>query len=340
MKIQKDDVVREVLGDFEEVEIDKRGEIMDEKTIEKKFILNGPRFFPEAERCKDSTDFREATLAVAMRCMLGNSDKRVWKWLDLACGRGNLIEHCQESFECDCGKIHYYGIDKCDRYKSEFELFVEEKDIRKNLRSAEFKIVDFTSWKNCFEESKGLIRYDWVSFVNVLHEVNPKEISAILLSMIKLCEEDGFLYLCDIEELIEFEADAVIWSLDEIKEIFNILFVDFKSFRFNRLVPTFSIIAKRSDLKKDIDVNTLSQANEINKKIQGKFKRLLRKKKQHAQKKAEKIKKQLAFNEENKKSRNSDLILSYYLEMCRYYKIDQVLSNFKPYDLDSDSLER
>ena len=321
----------ELLAGDQEVEIDEKGKIITNYELKEKFLLYGPIFFPEAERCKDKTDFREATLAVAMRCMLENSNKNDWEWLDLACGRGNLIEHCCESFGNDSNKIHYNGLDKGDRYKNEFDLFVEEKNLRKYLAEINFIIADFTSWKKCFHESKGISEYDWISFINVLHEIDPKEISAILLSMIKLCKKDGFIYFSDLEELVEPEADAITWTLEEIEGIFSLLFNKYTAFRFKRSVSTFAIIAQKSDLHKDIDLQI--QANKLNRIIQKKIKSLLTNKKKNIEENLEKIKKRLISAEEHKKSKNLEIILSHYVELCKYHKIDQVLKHFTYYNI-------
>jgi len=332
MTVKKNDsMYNKLLTGAKEVEIDEKGEIIFEERSKEKFIFPGPIFSPEAERCKDKTDFREANCAVAMRCFFKDSNKSDWEWLDLACGRGNLIEHCCESFETDSIKIHYHGLDKGDRYKNDFELFVEEKNLDKHLAEINFMIADFTSWKKCFLETKGFSKYDWISFINVLHEIDPAEISAILLSMIKYCKKDGFLYFSDLEKLVEPEAGAITWTLEEMKEIFDLLFNKYLSYRFKRLVPTFSIIAQRSDLHKNINLNT--EANEINKLLQKKIKSLLKRKRKNTEKNIKKLKKRLMFAEENRKSKNPELILTHYIELCKYYKIDQAFRNFKYYDL-------
>jgi 2-polyprenyl-3-methyl-5-hydroxy-6-metoxy-1,4-benzoquinol methylase len=68
-------------------------------------------------------------------------------------------------------------------------------------------------------------QFDFVTCINVFHELPPEELPSLLISSIARLSPTGLLFVYDMESLdpTELELGAVNWTIREIREILNTL---------------------------------------------------------------------------------------------------------------------
>ena len=150
--------------------------------------------------------------------MLSDPDKRVVKWLDLACGRGQIISHLQKNLsQNQRKKLAFYGYDIDNSNTRTAEKTVESMD----LASHKFEIGELGQfWQ--IDTIAG--PFDFITLTNTVHEIHPATFAEILIRCIERLDENGILFIYDMEKLPEQELGAVLWTATEIKKILSLLF--------------------------------------------------------------------------------------------------------------------
>lgn len=152
--------------------------------------------------------------------LLSNFEKKEFKWLDLACGKGQILIQLGDNLDGNYRNI----------------LNITLVDIDNNALREATKIADDLELKNYSQEVYYLNEYctqklkeeefDFITLINSIHEIKPKEIATVLIKSIIGLKENGFFYLFDQEILPdkELELGAITWTSFEIVQMFNEFF--------------------------------------------------------------------------------------------------------------------
>jgi SAM-dependent methyltransferase len=134
-------------------------------------------------------------------------------WLDVGCGEGRCLNVFNIFIEEDQNwshDIHYIGIDENPNLLTKAEELA--KIFEKNGLKASFAPVKA-------QEIYQYPKYDLISSIFLLHEIDPPLLPYILQRMLYALKEEGYLVIYDFQEPIEKEPRIVVWDKADIKYI-------------------------------------------------------------------------------------------------------------------------
>lgn len=140
-------------------------------------------------------------------------------WLDLACGRGQMITNLKETIPDGQmrSKIRYLGFDIANDYTRETEKL-----------AATLKLGAVDTLVGQLDHFPGIVRpekkFSFITFTNVVHEIQPTLFGALLLELIRRMKPDAKLYVYDMETLPEPELGAVTWDAADVKRLLSFIF--------------------------------------------------------------------------------------------------------------------
>jgi SAM-dependent methyltransferase len=131
-------------------------------------------------------------------------------WLDVGCGEGRCLNVFNIFIEEDQNwthDIHYIGIDDNPN------LFTKAKEIaskfeRNGLKASFFRVKAHEIYR--------YPKYDLISAIFLLHEIDPPLLPYILQRMLFALKDDGYLVIYDFQEPIEKEPRIVVWDKADI----------------------------------------------------------------------------------------------------------------------------
>lgn len=135
------------------------------------------------------------------------------KWLDLACGRGQMLLGLKRNLSDEArAKIDYYAYDINEKYAK------ETKRVANELGFANYtvKVGDLCDFNKILNSG---VLFDFITLTNTVHEVSPTNLSTIILDCLFRLEETGTLFLYDMEKITPPELGAIPWTRDEVKKI-------------------------------------------------------------------------------------------------------------------------
>lgn len=147
--------------------------------------------------------------------MLDNPSVVELSWLDLCCGKGQIIINLKENLNAiSRAKISYNAYDINDDF------------LQMTLKQAKTLGFKLCNGKSGHISNFQLLhpietKFDFISLTNSLHEFDPKDIPSFLLNSILRLSGDGVLFLYDMEFLPSYELGAVTWTFEEIHEIID-----------------------------------------------------------------------------------------------------------------------
>ncbi|MCK9592598.1 MAG: class I SAM-dependent methyltransferase [Methanoregula sp.] len=134
-------------------------------------------------------------------------------WLDVGCGRGRCLNVFEIFIEEDPNwyhNINYIGIDTSQ------ECLDKAKETASNFENIGLKTSFFqVDATDIYLDP----RYDMVSAILLLHELDPIQLPHILRKMLLALKNDGYLVIYDFQEPSEQENRIVVWDNDDIKYI-------------------------------------------------------------------------------------------------------------------------
>lgn len=142
-----------------------------------------------------------------------------FSWLDLACGKGQIISQLEENLpDVDLrSKIIYLGYDIDPRYTAQTMTIAGTL----NLRDAKVMTSELSHFPTLIDRTR---KFDFISFTNTVHELSPQTISQLLLEAILRLSSEGTLYIYDMETLPEPELGAVPWAGSDMSGLLRTLF--------------------------------------------------------------------------------------------------------------------
>jgi ubiquinone/menaquinone biosynthesis C-methylase UbiE len=156
----------------------------------------------------------QAALTI-LQSRVQNPKVKDFHWLDLACGRGQIIVHLDSNLTPPArGKITYYIYDVRAGYVS---------TTRRKADVLGFKLVTQTtdSLGKVDEHFNRQELFDFITFTNTVHELSPKLVAATLVSGVLMLKPKGSLFVYDFETFPpeEHELGAIVWTRAEIQGI-------------------------------------------------------------------------------------------------------------------------
>lgn len=135
------------------------------------------------------------------------------RWLDLGCGRGQMLGTLGDALQPEQrGQVHYVG------YDAELRYVKESKH-----RSAALGFASSQEQLGTFEDLRRLIggqgTFDFVTLTNTLHEVSPSGVAGLLMTAIEALGPTGSLYFYDMETVTPHELGAVPWEARHVEEM-------------------------------------------------------------------------------------------------------------------------
>lgn len=134
-------------------------------------------------------------------------------WLDLACGRGQLVRALDSALTADSRRrLHYWAVDADQTYAREAVRAARDR----GLGSATFRVSELSAVDGVVGPEGG---FDFITLTNALHEVTPGEIPTLLVRAMEMLNERGALFVYDLEVISPPELGAVAWTGDEVQRI-------------------------------------------------------------------------------------------------------------------------
>jgi ubiquinone/menaquinone biosynthesis C-methylase UbiE len=160
----------------------------------------------QKERKDDISEANSKTLTFLKHKMLDicTSSQEI-NWLDIGCGDGRCLEILDEIHHE--GNINYHGIDSSYKYFDDAEKRASEYNITAKFNKLNADNIDFDS------------KYDLISAILFLHEVDPLRLPYILRNMLRALKEDGTIVISDFEGPYEQEQDVVSWNAEDIRQL-------------------------------------------------------------------------------------------------------------------------
>ena len=173
----------------------------------------------------DSTAFRDddrvlpqhQAVLTLLQGWLSNPKLQSLRWLDLACGRGQMLTGIQGALPISARrKIDYVGFDIRHDYAQETEALASTLGFRAHaVRIA--RLFDFPS---LYDLSS---RFDFITLTNTVHEVEPAQLGVLLVESVARLTDSGCLFVYDMERIRPPELGAVPWTAGEITRILKSL---------------------------------------------------------------------------------------------------------------------
>jgi SAM-dependent methyltransferase len=134
-------------------------------------------------------------------------------WLDLACGRGQIVSFLRANLSDSArGRLSYSGFDIDHKYVRQAEKLTNEL----GLLSKTFQIGPLSQFSQLFPTNQ---RFDFITLTNTVHEVGPTDLATVLVDAVLRLSPEGTLFIYDMEVLPEPELGAVPWRREEAEAI-------------------------------------------------------------------------------------------------------------------------
>lgn len=170
-------------------------------------ILDGGRILPQHQ-----------TALTLLNAKLQDPDVTELRWLDMACGRGQIIAQLMENLTPENRKkLVYVGFD----IHVDHTRVAERLASKLSLKGYSFHQGDLTKFSGIVDSPRD---FDFITFTNTAHEVSPGDFAKIMLDAILKLSPSGELFIYDMESLTEPELGALPWNANEISTLFKTIF--------------------------------------------------------------------------------------------------------------------
>jgi SAM-dependent methyltransferase len=139
-------------------------------------------------------------------------------WLDLACGKGQIISQLSENLSTDNRrKLAYAGYD----INVDHTRIAERMASDLGFKSHSFRHGDLSQFAKLLEVDE---QFDFVTCTNTAHELQPGAFATIVIDALLRLSDSGEFFVYDMESLVQPELGALPWRGDEIGALLNELF--------------------------------------------------------------------------------------------------------------------
>jgi hypothetical protein len=136
-----------------------------------------------------------------------------FRWLDLSCGRGQILIHARAVFGKSLRKIEYVGVEVDREFALQAQRSAEEL-----FGAATVHICELHKFELQLKSDQ---YFDFISFANFAHEISPASLGLALTSALCRIDSNGQLCMYDMQSLPDLELGAITWSGSEMQSIIN-----------------------------------------------------------------------------------------------------------------------
>jgi len=110
-----------------------------------------------------------------LQARLSTPGIQVLSWLDLACGRGQILVSLEDNLSAEArAKIDYWAFDLDQDYARETQKTAE----RLSFASLQSKVGDLSDFDQLLPTNA---RYDFITLTNTVHEIDPARLAGLLV---------------------------------------------------------------------------------------------------------------------------------------------------------------
>ena len=147
-----------------------------------------------------------------LQSMVSDPKVQSIKWLDLACGQGQILMGLGDGFSpVSKKKIEFTGYDLSEYYVKETEKLAGSS----GLRAYRGVVGDLTDVDKLLVNQQ----FDFITLTNTVHEIRPRKLAGVLVDAILRLSPNGVLFIYDMETIDPLELGAVPWSGGDLTEI-------------------------------------------------------------------------------------------------------------------------
>lgn len=133
-------------------------------------------------------------------------------WLDLGCGKGQIVSQLEENLSAESRrKLSYYGYDIDVSNTTEVNKLL----MHCGLKGKDFEVGDISKFSTHYQNTE----FDFITVTNCFHEFPALMFGKIIWDILLKLKPDGNLFLFDMEKLPKRELGAITWSKQEVSEI-------------------------------------------------------------------------------------------------------------------------
>jgi len=142
-------------------------------------------------------------------------------WLDLACGRGQILEGLTDSLsDLERSKIDFCAYDVDQDYARE----THRAAALLGFAAVDITVGDLRQFDRLLPENKS---YDFITLTNTVHEVAPSALAHLLADAVCRLTERGVLFVYDMERIEPPELGALSWTGPDMRVIVDQLMKGF-----------------------------------------------------------------------------------------------------------------
>ena len=167
----------------------------------------------DAVRDNDRVLPQHQAAATLLQARLATPGSGTVRWLDLACGRGQLVHTLEEALAiANRGRLEYVGLDADQTFAREAVKTAE----RIGFGSAVMRVGSLNDLRIVVPDTE---HFDFITLTNAVHEISPPHIASVLVTAIERLPPEGALFVYDLETLSPNELGAVPWTRDEMQRV-------------------------------------------------------------------------------------------------------------------------
>jgi SAM-dependent methyltransferase len=134
-------------------------------------------------------------------------------WLDLACGRGQIIASLDKNLSSQArSKVDYWAFDLDHAFARETRKAAESL----GFATFETYVGDLSDFDKILPTGA---RFDFITLTNTVHEIEPIRLATLLVKCLERLAPTGSLFIYDMEKIKPLELGAVPWSRDNVRQI-------------------------------------------------------------------------------------------------------------------------
>lgn len=152
-----------------------------------------------------------------LNAMLQNPDVENISWLDLACGKGQIISQLSENLTLEeRKKITYHGYD----INVEYSKLANRMASTLNFQKFKIDVGDLSAFDSVLSVDQS---FDFITCTNVAHEIHPHKFLNIMLGAIRRLSANGQMFIYDMESLSNPELGALPLKGNDIKRLLDVI---------------------------------------------------------------------------------------------------------------------
>jgi hypothetical protein len=134
-------------------------------------------------------------------------------WLDLACGRGQILEGLSDSLsDRQRSKITYWAYDVDQTYAREAQRAAASL----GLAGAKVFVGDLGAFQDALPPDA---LFDFITLTNTVHEIAPSHLARLLVGAVVRLAPEGTAYIYDMERVKPPELGALPWGAQDVRAI-------------------------------------------------------------------------------------------------------------------------